>query len=105
MDTSCGLIPCLIFSGKAFRHFLLWSHGSGSKTKPKYSCDPRLKSGLKKFTSLYQSGQSKITSIWTWASTKAFLIKLDFVKVSKSFHICFFLLSSREHGTLLYYKL
>eukprot|EP00917_Polyrhabdina_sp_WS-2016_P015397 GHVP01033497.1.p1 GENE.GHVP01033497.1~~GHVP01033497.1.p1 ORF type:complete len:284 (+),score=35.36 GHVP01033497.1:317-1168(+) len=37
-------------------------------------------SGLKQHTSLFRFDQNKIETIWTWASQKSFLIKLDFVK-------------------------
>eukprot|EP00917_Polyrhabdina_sp_WS-2016_P028056 GHVP01059892.1.p1 GENE.GHVP01059892.1~~GHVP01059892.1.p1 ORF type:complete len:194 (-),score=23.47 GHVP01059892.1:226-807(-) len=43
--------------------------------------------GLKKFTSLFHFDQSKIESIWTWAATKKFLVKLDFVKAFHSVQI------------------
>eukprot|EP00917_Polyrhabdina_sp_WS-2016_P005915 GHVP01013174.1.p1 GENE.GHVP01013174.1~~GHVP01013174.1.p1 ORF type:complete len:527 (+),score=67.82 GHVP01013174.1:247-1827(+) len=37
-------------------------------------------SGLKKFTSLFYFDQTKIENIWTWAATKKYLVKLDFIK-------------------------
>eukprot|EP00917_Polyrhabdina_sp_WS-2016_P001858 GHVP01003858.1.p1 GENE.GHVP01003858.1~~GHVP01003858.1.p1 ORF type:complete len:190 (+),score=25.57 GHVP01003858.1:334-903(+) len=44
-------------------------------------------SDLKKYTFLFQFDQTKIENIWTWASKKNFLVKLDFVKAFFSVQI------------------
>eukprot|EP00917_Polyrhabdina_sp_WS-2016_P020521 GHVP01043964.1.p1 GENE.GHVP01043964.1~~GHVP01043964.1.p1 ORF type:complete len:132 (-),score=10.63 GHVP01043964.1:81-476(-) len=65
---------------------ILWTYSVNRKTNLSIRVTHDY-SALKPMTSLYRFEQNKIEDIWTWASGRQFLIKLDFIKAFHSVEI------------------